>query len=145
MKVSKKLFVLPFLVFAMASCGKTPESDDKGKDKEKDKPVEKTQVVIPELFSGETGTTPLENFTYDGTEKHVHLEGVVSDKVEVKSNVNPNEVGEYEVTYFVKDSSGNELWWRIIRTNTTIEDGGIRLLYVGTDPTATTQYISNNI
>ena len=29
MKISKKLFVLPFLVFSMSSCGKTPEKETK--------------------------------------------------------------------------------------------------------------------
>ena len=105
MKVSKKLFVLPFLVFAMSSCGKTPE--DGSKDNEKDKQTAKTQVVIPQLFSGETGTTPLENFIYDGTEKHVHLEGVVSDKVKVKTEsvFSATNAGEYSVVVSLKDTS----------------------------------------
>ncbi len=40
---------------------------------------------------------------------------------------------------FGSDESGNELWWRIIRTN---EDGGLRLLYAGSSPTTEDAYIS---
>ena len=39
---------------------------------------------------------------------------------------------------FGKDSEGNELYWRIIRTN---EDGGIRLLYSGISPDTNNAYI----
>ena len=40
---------------------------------------------------------------------------------------------------FGKDSSGNDLYWRIIRTN---EDGSVRLLYVGTAMNTTAGYIN---
>lgn len=44
---------------------------------------------------------------------------------------------------FGKNSSNQDLYWRIVRTN---EDGGVRLLYAGTSPTTTSAYIdsSNN-
>ena len=40
---------------------------------------------------------------------------------------------------FGKDSNGNDLYWRIIRTN---EDGSVRLLYVGTSIDTTEGYIN---
>ncbi len=42
---------------------------------------------------------------------------------------------------FGKDSSGNDLYWRIIRTN---EDGSVRLLYVGTSMDTTEGYIATS-
>ncbi len=42
---------------------------------------------------------------------------------------------------FGQDSSGTDLWWRIIRTN---EDGGLRLLYHGTGPDVTNAYIGTS-
>jgi len=39
---------------------------------------------------------------------------------------------------FGKDQEDNDLYWRIIRTN---EDGGIRLLYVGPEPSTTKAFI----
>ncbi len=40
---------------------------------------------------------------------------------------------------FGQDSSGKNLYWRIIRSN---EDGGLRLLYAGTSPDTTEAYIN---
>ena len=40
---------------------------------------------------------------------------------------------------FGQDSTGKNLYWRIIRSN---EDGGLRLLYAGTSPDTTEAYIS---
>ncbi len=42
---------------------------------------------------------------------------------------------------FGQDSSGNEFYWRIIRTNA---DGSIRLLYSGTSPDTTSGYIKTS-
>ena len=42
---------------------------------------------------------------------------------------------------FGKNSSGADLYWRIIRTNS---DGGVRLLYHGTSTTSTYAYINNS-
>ncbi len=41
---------------------------------------------------------------------------------------------------FGTDTDGNNLWWRIIRTN---EDGGLRLLYAGTGHDKADAYITN--
>ena len=43
---------------------------------------------------------------------------------------------------FGSDSNGNDLYWRIIRTN---EDGSVRLLYVGTSMNTTAGYISTSV
>ena len=42
---------------------------------------------------------------------------------------------------FGQDSSGNDLYWRIIRTNA---DGSVRLLYSGTSPDTTSAYIKTS-
>ena len=48
---------------------------------------------------------------------------------------------KYNCTLYKYASAGDDIYWRIIRTNT---DGGIRLLYHSTSPTATDSYIGTS-
>ena len=52
-----------------------------------------------------------------------------------------NRPAVYTTGRFGKDSSNNDLYWRIIRTN---HDGSIRLLYAGTSPDTTEDYIGES-
>lgn len=83
----------------------------KDKQKELKRIINVVDNISPEItLKGKKELTIYLNTKYsdDGVSAIDNYDGDISDKVEVKSNVNPNEVGEYEVTYFVKDSSGNE-------------------------------------
>ena len=76
MKVSKKLFVLPFLVFAMSSCGKTPEKETKtytvtwknydGKVLEVDKKVEEGKMPHYDGAKPTKASTNTEVFNFSG-------------------------------------------------------------------------------
>lgn len=47
-------------------------------------------------------------YSDSGAKAHDNYDGDITSKIEIESNIDTNKVGEYIITYKVKDSSGNE-------------------------------------
>ena len=93
---------------------------------DKDKPVIKLEDEEVTLYLGDefkdSGVTATDNYDKD-----------LTDKIVSKNNIDNSKIGEYEVTYTVKDSSGNEVTAKkivkVVEKPKMLEDGqGIAVL-----------------
>lgn len=70
--------------------------------------VDKTAPVLTVNSEGEVTINRYSEFTMPSYEAYDDVDGIITDKIEINSNVDTSNEGTYEITFKVKDSSNNE-------------------------------------